>query len=110
MATEQELLQIERDAVELKNNLAELHRQAGSYASAKTTLEQTNERLVTFITKTEALAEETHRLVKVTSEIGSARLQEQIAALEAKQAKRLKIVTVIAAAAVLVGVLQLVIK
>jgi hypothetical protein len=110
MATGQELLQIEREAAELKNNLAELHSQVGSYALAKETLEQTNERLEALIEKTQVLAEESHRLVKVTIEIGGVRLLEKLSALEEKQAKRLTIITVMVAVAILIGIIQIAIR
>ena len=110
MATEQELLQIEQDAQQLKDNLKQLHGLVGSYSEAKTSLEETNKKLSDFIEQTQQLAQETHQLIKVAREIGSAKILEKLINIEKKSNQQFVIIIGAVGLTFVVALIKLFIK
>ena len=75
MATTQEKIsQLEQDASQLVTNLEELHKKAGDYNTAKDELQKTNSELIQLIKETKTLSEESHKIISIINEIGSAKI------------------------------------
>lgn len=95
MATkQQEILQVEKDAKELVNNLKVLHEKVGSYQSAKEELDKTNSNLLSFIEKTESLSEKSHKIIEIINKIGSGKIFEKLELLENNSKRNFIIITV----------------
>lgn len=81
LTKQEEIAQIERDAKELVANLRVLHEKVGSYQRAKEALEETSESLVELIEETQALARESHTVIRTINEIGSGGIFERLESL-----------------------------
>ena len=81
LTKQEEIAQIERDAKELVANLKVLHEKVGSYQKAKETLEEISESLAGLIEETQALAKESHSIIKAINEIGSGGIFEKLDSL-----------------------------
>ncbi len=85
MSTKQEeIIQLEKDARELVENIKILHKNIGSYQGAKDELEKTNANLADFIKGTRAMAEKSHKIIEAINEIGSAKIFDKLDLLEKK--------------------------
>ena len=78
MATQQEITKLQEQAQELVTNLDELHKQVGSYQSAKGELQKVSSQLLTLIEGTKQLSEESHEIIKTINQIGSAKILEKL--------------------------------
>ncbi|GEM_PF-2227610 len=84
MTTKEEMVKIEEDAKELVKNLKSLHEQVGSYKQAGDELEKATTQLGAFIEDTQKLTEESHKIIKVINDIGSASIFEKLGELDEK--------------------------
>lgn len=76
--TQEKIVQLEKDANELVNNLDLLYKKAGSYNTAKDELQKTNTELVKLIQETKTLGEESHKIIAKINEIGSGQIFKQL--------------------------------
>ena len=72
------ILQAEKDARELVNNLKALKEKVESFSVAKNELEKTNTNLLSFIEDTKTLAEDNRKIISTINKIGSANIFKKI--------------------------------
>ncbi|WP_448509994.1 hypothetical protein [Immundisolibacter sp.] len=76
--TQEKIVQLEKDANKLVNNLELLYKKAGSYNAAKEELQKTNAELVILINETMKLSQESHTIITKINEIGSSQIFKQL--------------------------------
>lgn len=72
--TQEKIIQLEKEANKLVNNLELLYKKAGSYNTAKDELLKTNAELIKLIQETKTLGEESHKIIAKINEIGSVQI------------------------------------
>jgi hypothetical protein len=92
------ILNLEQDANRLVDELVALKAQVSSYKTATNELDKARTALAGFLSKTEELTRQTHKLIETTNAIGSAKIFQELEAIriavaqnEKKAAKRILI-------------------
>jgi len=78
MATQEEITKLQEQSQELVNSLSELYKFVGSYQRAKEELQKVSSQVLELVESTKLLSEESHEIIKVTNQIGSSKIFEQL--------------------------------
>ena len=108
-------LQAEQMADDLVETLKQLHAEAASYKTSGEQLGEVRSRLVTFVEKTERIAQETHELIQILREIGGPEILRAIGsvsddvkrfnATNTQHQKQLKLLILVALVSSVIGLL-----
>ncbi|MFA7157380.1 MAG: hypothetical protein WC123_06805 [Bacilli bacterium] len=78
MTTQQEITKLQEQAQDLVTNLEKLYEEVGSYQTAKDELQKVSTQLLSLVDKTKQLSEESHDIIKIINDIGSAKIVERL--------------------------------
>jgi len=76
--SKEQMSRLEKDANQLIQNLKLLYDKAGSFNTAKESLNETNKNLQQFISVTGKLSEQAHTIIQNLGEIGVIKISEQL--------------------------------
>lgn len=85
------MLELEQDASRLVDELGALKREVSSYRTATNELDKARTALAGFLEQTQKLTQQTHKLIETINAIGSAKIFDQLEAIQialAQNAKR----------------------